>query len=181
MRGWASSLFLALLTFAFPAPGATQVSGNAGEASPVTTTLRDPETMPRPSARAARTNLPIILDGVLDEAAWEAAEPFGDFVQSLPQAGAPATEQTEVRVLYDEEKLYIGALLLDSDPDGIIARYLNQDYETHDDDTFGITLDTFLDRRNSFMFLVFSERRVMGQGVVLERGLTLKGTKLFSF
>jgi hypothetical protein len=96
----------------------------------------------------------MVLDGVLDEAAWRRADAFGDFVQSMPDAGSPATEQTVVRVVYDEENLYIGAVLYDSHPEEIIAQYLNQDYETHNDDTFGITLDTFLDRRNSFMFLI---------------------------
>ena len=154
MRGVGAALLLALLTSAFPAPMIAQVSRDTGEAGVVGTIQRDPEAMPRPSARAARTNLPIILDGVLDEEAWQGVDPFSDFIQSMPDAGAPATEETVIRVLYDEEKIYIGALLLDSDPEGIIARYLNQDYETHDDDTFGITLDTFLDRRNSFMFLI---------------------------
>jgi hypothetical protein len=59
-----------------------------------------------------------------------------------------------VRILYDEEYLYIGALMLDSNPQGIIRQYLNQDFETHDDDVFAVTLDTFRDRRNSFMFLI---------------------------
>lgn len=72
----------------------------------------------------------------------------------MPHAGAPATEQTVVRVLYDEENLYIGALMEDSDPRGILHQYLNQDFETHDDDVFAVTLDTFKDRRNSFMFLI---------------------------
>ncbi|MFO8175702.1 MAG: carbohydrate binding family 9 domain-containing protein, partial [Longimicrobiales bacterium] len=110
--------------------------------------------MPRPRARAIRTALPIRLDGVLDDEAWAAAEPISGFVQSMPDAGAPATEETVVRVLYDEENLYIGALMRDSEPSEIIAQYLNQDFETHDDDVFAVTLDTFKDRRNSFMFLI---------------------------
>ncbi|NNM04310.1 MAG: carbohydrate binding family 9 domain-containing protein, partial [Gemmatimonadetes bacterium] len=50
--------------------------------------------------------------------------------------------------------LYVGAVLFDSDPDHIVAQYLEQDFDTHSDDVFGVTLDPFLDRRNSFMFLV---------------------------
>lgn len=110
--------------------------------------------MPRPHARAVRTHLAIKLDGVLDDEAWAAAEPITGFIQSMPDAGAPATEPTVVRILYDEEYLYIGALMLDSNPQGIIRQYLNQDFETHDDDVFALTLDTFRDRRNSFMFLI---------------------------
>ena len=114
----------------------------------------DPEGVPRPATRAGRTELPILIDGVLDEAAWDSAEPITRFIQAMPDAGYPATEETFVRVLYDDRSLYIGALLLDSEPDRITAQFLDQDYETHDDDVFAVTLDTFLDRRNSFMFLI---------------------------
>jgi len=148
-------LFLLIPFLLIPGPAGlqAQVVGGEGEAATVLPTT-DPEAMPRPEARAVRTNLPIILDGTLDEEAWEAAEPLTDFIQSMPDAGAPATEPTVVRILYDQENLYIGALMLDSDPEGIIAQYLNQDFETHDDDVFAVTLDTFRDRRNSFMFLI---------------------------
>jgi hypothetical protein len=144
-----------LATALFPVRGACQVSadGDRGgeEASPYPV---DPEAVARPSARATRTELPVVLDGSLDEAAWKGAEPISGFIQAVPDAGYPATEETVVRVLYDDERLYVGALLLDSHPEGIIAQYLNQDFQTHDDDVFAVTLDTFLDRRNSFMFLI---------------------------
>ncbi len=146
------ALTLALLLLSTPT--GAQVSGGAGEGDPAPASARDPEAMPRPRARAIRTALPIRLDGVLDDEAWAAAEPISGFVQSMPDAGAPATEETVVRVLYDEENLYIGALMRDSEPSEIIAQYLNQDFETHDDDVFAVTLDTFKDRRNSFMFLI---------------------------
>lgn len=145
---------LLLGSFLGPFPGVAQVVGEGGEGDGPEAPVRDPEAFPRPEARAVRTALPIILDGVLDDEAWDAAEPITGFIQSMPDAGAPATEQTVVRVLYDEENLYIGALMLDSHPEGIIAQYLNQDFETHDDDVFAVTLDTFRDRRNSFMFLI---------------------------
>ena len=114
----------------------------------------DPEAVPRPAARAIRTDLPISIDGVLDESSWESAEPITGFIQSMPDAGYPATEETVVRVLYDDRYLYVGALLLDSQPDRITAQFLHQDFETHDDDVFAVTLDTFLDHRDSFMFLI---------------------------
>jgi len=105
-------------------------------------------------ARAVRTRLPIHLDGILDEEAWERAVPITRFIQAMPDPGLPATEETVVRVLYDDRYLYVGALLLDSDTEGITAQFLNQDFETHDDDIFAVTLDTFLDRSNCFMFLI---------------------------
>ncbi|MDE2972922.1 MAG: hypothetical protein OXU35_11485, partial [Acidobacteriota bacterium] len=60
------------------------------------------------------------IDGRLDEDVWAAAEPLTDFVQADPFEGEPATERTEVRILFDEEAVYIGAMLYDSDPSGII-------------------------------------------------------------
>jgi hypothetical protein len=146
---------MALLALAlFSRDLGAQATGDAGGEEPTSVALRDPEAMPRPLARAVRTHLSIKLDGVLDDEAWAAAEPITGFIQSMPDAGAPATEPTVVRILYDEDYLYIGALMLDSNPQGIIRQYLNQDFETHDDDVFAVTLDTFQDRRNSFMFLI---------------------------
>ena len=134
-------------------PLCAQVVKN-GVSGPSTTLPLDPEVIPRPTAQAGRAVGPVTVDGILDEAAWASAEVITDFIQSMPDAGYPASEETLVRVLYDDRFLYVGALLLDSHPGEITAQFLNQDFETHDDDVFGVTLDTFLDRRNSFMFLV---------------------------
>ena len=60
---------------------------------------------------AVRTAEPIVVDGVLDEAAWSLAEPAVDFHQQFPDEFAPATERSTVRFLYDNEMLYIGAML----------------------------------------------------------------------
>ena len=146
--------FLSFLLFLLPLPGAGQASGSPGQGDVPVPPVRDPEAMPRPTARAVRIDSPIVLDGILDEEAWQSAEPITGFIQSMPDAGAPATEETIVRVVYDDRRVYIGALMLDSEPRGIIHQFLEQDYETHDDDVFAVTLDTFLDRRDSFMFLV---------------------------
>ncbi len=67
-----------------------------------------------PVAVAARRNGPIVLDGKLDDAAWAAAKPITEFRQSQPNEGAPATQRTEVRILYDDEAIYIGARMYDS-------------------------------------------------------------------
>jgi len=134
-------------------PLLAQNPGNTGE-GPSAVVPMDPEGAPRPTILATRAEVPILVDGVLDESAWERAEPVSRFIQAIPDAGYPATEETLVRVLYDDANLYVGALLLDSDPEGITAQFLNQDFDTHEDDVFAVTLDTFLDHRNSFMFLI---------------------------
>ncbi|MGD8320689.1 MAG: DUF5916 domain-containing protein [Gemmatimonadota bacterium] len=113
----------------------------------------DVETAPRPEARVHRTEGRIVIDGRPDDAAWADAEPIGGFVQTIPDTGMPASEQTVVRVLYDQDNLYILAVCYDSDMDGLVVPSLEQDFETHDSDMFGVTIDPFLDRRNAFMFL----------------------------
>lgn len=104
----------------------------------------------------------IKVDGLLNEAAWRTAPTVGPLRQREPLEGAPATEQTEVRVLYDESTLYVGVLARDSHPDQIVARLLARDkvMETEfdgkprfgGDDGIAILIDPFHDHRNAFIF-----------------------------
>jgi len=94
----------------------------------------------------------ITLDGRLDEATWKDASPLSEFTQRELVEGAPATEKTEVRILYDEENLYIGVKCFDSDPGGIIHREMARDADIDTDDNFTVVLDTFADKRNGYYF-----------------------------
>lgn len=102
----------------------------------------------------------IRLDGRLDEPAWQAAPAATGFRQREPAEGEPATERTEVRVLYDDDHLYIGVHAYDSRPDRIIARQLARDASLGSsffgpgggDDAIQLILDTFRDRRNAYYF-----------------------------
>jgi hypothetical protein len=76
------------------------------------------------------------------------------FIQARPDRGLPASERTEVRILYDDARLYIGVELWDREPGRLTIPSLEQDFDSSNSDVFGITLDTFLDRRNAFMFIV---------------------------
>jgi len=117
----------------------------------------DVERAPRPSAFAVRTEEPIRVDGQLDEGAWLDAPVIDRFIQSQPLTGFQATERTEVMILYGDDALYVGARLYESDPSRSTLLTLERDFpgaSTRDSDIFAITLDTFLDRRNSFIFLV---------------------------
>ncbi|HXV15758.1 MAG TPA: hypothetical protein VD758_03205, partial [Gemmatimonadaceae bacterium] len=69
---------------------------------------------PRPVAHATARSGSVTIDGKLDEAAWAAATPIGDLTQSVPNEGKAATEKTEIRVLYDDAAIYIGARMFDS-------------------------------------------------------------------
>ncbi|MEW5916655.1 MAG: DUF5916 domain-containing protein [Gemmatimonadota bacterium] len=102
---------------------------------------------------ASSTNAPIRLDGVLDEEAWQRAEVASGFVQSEPREGQPATEETEVRVLFDADNLYVGAFMRDSDPARLVVNDLRKDFREEDQDSFELILDTFGDRRNGYVFI----------------------------
>lgn len=103
---------------------------------------------------AVRTTTAITLDGALDEAAWRDAPPASEFVQTEPREGQPASEQTEVRLLYDDRALYVGVFAHDVSPGDIIVNDLRKDFDTSRTDVFQIVFDTFGDERNGYMFAI---------------------------
>ena len=94
----------------------------------------------------------IKVDGELEESYWQIAPAATGFVQFEPVSGKKATERTEVKLLYDEYNLYIGAILYDSNPDGIIADEMRRDSDLERNDSFMVILDTYHDHRNGFYF-----------------------------
>ena len=92
----------------------------------------------------------IIVDGELTESAWMRAEFATDFTQYEPNTGAPATEQTEVRFLYDSDNLYIGVRCFDSEPDKLVMNEMRRDIQGVNEDGFAIYLDTLHDERSGF-------------------------------
>jgi hypothetical protein len=103
---------------------------------------------------AYHTDSPIVLDGVLDEPAWAEAEPATDFIQREPLQGEPATEKTEIRILYDDEAIYFGVSAFESEPDRIIINSLKEDFGIGDNDGVSFYIDTFNDDRNSYGFYI---------------------------
>ena len=83
---------------------------------------------------------------------WEQAVPATDFVQMEPVEGAPATERTEVRVLFDADAIYIGAWMFDSEPNRIIVGERRRDASLNQSDAFRVILDTYRDQQNGFVF-----------------------------
>ena len=103
---------------------------------------------------AVRVDVAPVLDGVLDDAVWQRASVIDQFVQQEPEEGAPATERTEVLILYDAENLYVGVRAYDSDPDGMFSTEMRHDAERIlEEDSFQIILDTFNDSRSGYMFV----------------------------
>lgn len=119
-----------------------------------------------PTALAAQsqTSLPelprvegatITLDGRLDEAAWNSAAPVDLGHQLRPREGARPSEATEVRIFYDHEALYIGARLRERDPRRMVRRAVERNsFHRYDQDGFAVILDTNLDARTAFGFIV---------------------------
>ncbi|HEX9608195.1 MAG TPA: DUF5916 domain-containing protein [Gemmatimonadaceae bacterium] len=104
--------------------------------------------------RASRSTGTINIDGKLNEPAWAAAVPSGDFTQSYPNVGAKATDPTEVRVLYDDDALYVGVRMFDSRPDSIAAQLARRDASGIYSDWLHVMVDSYHDRRTSFRFSV---------------------------
>ena len=94
----------------------------------------------------------IRVDGQLDEPVWKRAQPATDFVQQDPEFGAPATERTEVRIVYDDERLVMGVTCYDSEPDRLIGYQRRRDEFLPADDRFMWTIDTYLDARSGYFF-----------------------------
>src|SRR5688500_5288620 len=115
--------------------------------------------------RATRTPSSIEIDGRLDEAAWAAAVPSGDFTQSYPNIGAKPPDPTEVRVLYDDDALYVGVRMFDSRPDSIAAQLARRDASGIYSDWLHVVIDSYHDRRNAFRFSVYP--RVVPKDVLL--------------
>jgi hypothetical protein len=105
------------------------------------------------------------LDGVLDEEFWQSADVASGFLQQEPRTGEPATEKTEVRIAYDDQNLYIGVILHDREPDGVIGRALQRDAGLGSDDRFMFILDTFMDGRTGYFFEI-NPAGLMGDGLL---------------
>ncbi len=115
-----------------------------------------------PPATADRTRVPVgtaalvaeppVIDGRLDDIAWNDAEILSDFVQLEPVEGEPVSERTEIRLVYDESALYVGAWMFVDDPSTIVVGESRRDASLQNTDAFVMVIDTYLDRQNGFVF-----------------------------
>jgi hypothetical protein len=106
----------------------------------------------RPVAHAVAVDDHPVLDGRLDDPVWARATPVTEFTQLDPEEGRPASARTEVRIVYDAEALYIGAMLHDSLPPS--GRLVRRDAYVLDSDWFSVALDSYHDHLSSFRFSV---------------------------
>jgi hypothetical protein len=134
------------------------------------------ESRERFKLNAVRVDESPVLDGVMNESVWLQARVIDAFVQQEPDEGAPASERTEVSVLYDGSNLYVGVRAFDSDPDGIVATEMRRDADRLlDEDNFQIIMDTFSDSRSAYMFVTTPlgaqlEQQVFEEGEGVNQG-----------
>lgn len=105
-------------------------------------------------ANAARAEHPPKIDGSLEDPVWANAPVISDFRQHEPLETQPATEKTEVRILYDSRHVYFGIHCYDSNPKAIVATQLRQDLSQDLDDNFEVVIDPTLSHRNAYVFEV---------------------------
>src|SRR5687767_11370150 len=100
---------------------------------------------------ALRITEKITVDGVLEEPVWRRAQPAKDFLQQRPRNGEPAVEKTEVRFLYDDDNIYIGAVCYDPELHRAVQE-LREDFQFGQSDLLSIHFDTLHDRQSAFSF-----------------------------
>lgn len=103
---------------------------------------------------AGRSASPIQLDGKLDEAAWSGSDQVVELVQQSPRSGESSPYRTLVRILIQENRLYVGFECIDPNPAAISAHTMQRDGRVDGDDTVSIVLDTYGDRRTGYFFRV---------------------------
>jgi hypothetical protein len=86
-----------------------------------------------PQATATRLTGTVQVDGRLDEPVWQTAPAVSQLVQFRPIEGGPPSQRTEVRVVYDDEAIYVGARMFDDKPAQIVARLARRDADTGSD------------------------------------------------
>ncbi len=106
------------------------------------------------SVTAFRTSETIQVNGIMDETAWASAAPATDFIIYSPFNGTPSGYRTEVRVLYDDNSLYIGAFMFDPQPDSIFLELGPRDANNINADHFYVEISPFNDGLNGEVFKV---------------------------
>jgi hypothetical protein len=105
----------------------------------------------RIEVRVVRRPSPVVVDGSLADDAWRVAPVIGGFKQKDPNEGADASQRTEVRLLYDDEALFVGARMYDTRPDSIVRQLTRRDGQSRSDH-FQVFLDPYYDRRSGYFF-----------------------------
>ncbi len=152
----ARSVFVSsLIVFSFASSGSA-IQNNPGAGTVARTTI------PRAKSR-------ITIDGILNEPDWLEAQTVGEILQRDPHPGEKASEKTDLRLLYDDENLYIGVTCHDSEPQRIIGTQMERDADLSADDRIELLIDSFHDRHNAFYFST-NPLGALVDGLIIENG-----------
>jgi len=152
----------------------------AGPAPPVPPAVFTRDELGRITMRAIFLDVPITLDGELNESIYQTVAPVTGFIQQNPNEGELATEQSEVWVLFDSEMIYVSARCWTSQPDRIVANEMKRDsFGLFGNDTFGVVFDTFYDRRNGVSFDTNALGALMDGAITDERTFNLDWNTLW--
>ncbi|MBI4264386.1 MAG: carbohydrate binding family 9 domain-containing protein [Acidobacteria bacterium] len=109
----------------------------------------------RTTVRAIRLDVPLRVDGLLDEALYTSVRPASDFVQAEPRSGEPGTEKTEIWISFDDRNVYVSVRAEESQPERMVLNEMRRDSnQIFQNEGIGIAFDTFYDRRNSVNFSI---------------------------
>lgn len=123
-------------------------------ASSAAQTTPSSEIRPGRFIHALRVDQAPHIDGLLNDACWQAAEPMTNFTQVLPVESALPSERTEVRFVYTQDVLSIGIRCFDREPGKILAKTMQRDNLFDSDDYVKIAFDTFGRQRDGYFFMV---------------------------
>ena len=102
--------------------------------------------------KLAEGQAPPVIDGFVNDAVWETVTPHTTFTQQDPQLGEPATERTEVRLLFGPTAVYVSFVCFDADPTSIIVSQSKRDASLAETEAVIAVFDTFNDNQNAFVF-----------------------------
>ncbi len=119
---------------------------------------------PNKSIKASRCLQPIKIDGLLSEEIWLSSEKASAFIQNEPVPGKPSTFETESYFIYDNNAVYIGARMYDTDPTKILKELSLRD-QVGNADNFSVFFDTYKSGLNGFLFTVTASG-VQGEAIV---------------
>lgn len=151
-----------LLAALLPATAAGQSANSPvivnGPAAPIAPKVIARDDAGHATIRAVRITTPITLDGRLDETIYRDTQSFGDFIQQEPFEGKPATERTDVWMLFDNDAVYVSARMWESAPGKRVTSDMQRDARNlFNNDHFAVLFDTFYDHRNGYYFYANSQ------------------------
>jgi len=123
----------------------------------------------KPTLNIRKAESEIKVDGVLDESDWSTANIASDFFQTFPYDTSFAQTKTEVKVTYDDNFIYVGAVCLDETEGDYVIQSLRRDFTFATSDAFSVYLDPFNDQFNGFSFSV-SPMGVQQEGLLANGG-----------